>query len=120
MRRRRPVTAPATPRVASSATAAPPSSSCSQAAATGAYKASLPWWKIVLLGMVAGCYVGLGGALLLTGARRSRVVGLKQEGQRWACWRRWVVRCGSLLGMGFWEGACGGVYSEQRQSSTAL
>ncbi|PSC72709.1 nitrite transporter NAR1 [Micractinium conductrix] len=37
-----------------------------KAAATGAYKASLPWWKIVLLGMVAGCYVGLGGALLLT------------------------------------------------------
>jgi hypothetical protein len=33
----------------------------------GAYKAALPWWKIVLLGMVAGCYVGLGGALLLTG-----------------------------------------------------
>jgi formate/nitrite transporter FocA (FNT family) len=32
----------------------------------GAYKAALPWWKIVLLGMVAGCYVGLGGALLLT------------------------------------------------------
>ena len=33
----------------------------------GAYKTSLPWWKIVLLGAVAGCYVGLGGALLLTG-----------------------------------------------------
>nr|AXF41560.1 LCIA1020 protein [Chlorella sp. ArM0029B] len=37
-----------------------------KAAATGAYKAALPWWKIVLLGAVAGCYVGLGGALLLT------------------------------------------------------
>ncbi|KAL4858446.1 putative formate transporter [Chlorella vulgaris] len=37
-----------------------------KAAATGAYKTQLPWWKIVLLGTVAGCYVGLGGALLLT------------------------------------------------------
>lgn len=37
-----------------------------QAAEMGAYKASLPWWKIVLLGAVAGCYVALGGALLLT------------------------------------------------------
>lgn len=35
-------------------------------AAMGAYKTQLPWWKIVLLGIVAGCYVGLGGALLLT------------------------------------------------------
>lgn len=42
---------------------------CLQAAATGAYKTQLPWWKIVLLGTVAGCYVGLGGALLLTGVR---------------------------------------------------
>lgn len=32
----------------------------------GAYKASLPWWKIMLLGAIAGCYVALGGALLLT------------------------------------------------------
>jgi formate/nitrite transporter len=32
----------------------------------GGYKASLPWWKIVLLGAVAGCYVSLGGVLLLT------------------------------------------------------
>jgi formate/nitrite transporter len=32
----------------------------------GAYKAALPWWKIVLLGALAGCYVALGGALLLT------------------------------------------------------
>lgn len=39
-----------------------------QAAAAGTYKCNLPWWKIVLLGCVAGCYVGLGGALLLTGA----------------------------------------------------
>lgn len=38
-----------------------------QAANAGAYKTQLPWWKIVLLGAVAGCYVGLGGALLLTG-----------------------------------------------------
>lgn len=37
-----------------------------KAAEMGAYKASLPWWKIVLLGAVAGCYVALGGALLLT------------------------------------------------------
>ncbi|PRW56687.1 nitrite transporter NAR1 [Chlorella sorokiniana] len=37
-----------------------------KAAAAGAYKCNLPWWKIVLLGCVAGCYVGLGGALLLT------------------------------------------------------
>ncbi|KAL4443724.1 hypothetical protein ABPG75_011461 [Micractinium tetrahymenae] len=37
-----------------------------KAANTGAYKTQLPWWKIVLLGAVAGCYVGLGGALLLT------------------------------------------------------
>lgn len=37
-----------------------------QAAEMGAYKASLPWWKIVLLGAMAGCYVALGGALLLT------------------------------------------------------
>ncbi|EFN58263.1 hypothetical protein CHLNCDRAFT_34412 [Chlorella variabilis] len=37
-----------------------------KAAAAGAYKTQLPWWKIVLLGAVAGCYVGLGGALLLT------------------------------------------------------
>jgi hypothetical protein len=48
--------------------AAPPPFLPAQAAATGAYKTSLPWWKIVLLGTVAGCYVGLGGALLLTGA----------------------------------------------------
>ena len=47
----------------------PPSPPALQAAETGAYKAALPWWKIVLLGMVAGCYVGLGGALLLTGAQ---------------------------------------------------
>jgi formate/nitrite transporter len=32
----------------------------------GAYKASLPWWKTVLLGAIAGCYVSLGGSLLLT------------------------------------------------------
>lgn len=32
----------------------------------GAYKANLPWWKIIILGAVAGCYVALGGALLLT------------------------------------------------------
>ncbi|KAI7845020.1 hypothetical protein COHA_001386 [Chlorella ohadii] len=37
-----------------------------KAAAAGTYKCNLPWWKIVLLGCVAGCYVGLGGALLLT------------------------------------------------------
>ena len=37
-----------------------------KAAEMGAYKASLPWWKIVILGAVAGCYVALGGALLLT------------------------------------------------------
>ena len=37
-----------------------------RAAAMGAYKAALPWWKIVLLGALAGCYVALGGALLLT------------------------------------------------------
>jgi formate transporter len=37
-----------------------------KAAEMGAYKASLPWWKIILLGAVAGCYVALGGALLLT------------------------------------------------------
>jgi formate/nitrite transporter len=32
----------------------------------GAYKAALPWWKTLLLGALAGCYVSLGGALLLT------------------------------------------------------
>ena len=37
-----------------------------KAAEMGAYKASMPWWKIVLLGAVAGCYVALGGALLLS------------------------------------------------------
>lgn len=37
-----------------------------RAAAMGAYKAALPWWKIILLGALAGCYVSLGGALLLT------------------------------------------------------
>lgn len=37
-----------------------------KAAEAGAAKCKLPWWKIVLLGMLAGCYVGLGGALLLT------------------------------------------------------
>lgn len=37
-----------------------------RAAALGAYKAALPWWKTVLLGALAGCYVALGGALLLT------------------------------------------------------
>lgn len=37
-----------------------------RAAEMGAYKTSLPWWKIILLGAVAGCYVSLGGALLLT------------------------------------------------------
>jgi hypothetical protein len=30
----------------------------------------------VLLGTVAGCYVGLGGALLLTGEREGKVWGL--------------------------------------------
>lgn len=43
-----------------------------QAANVGAYKTQLPWWKIVLLGAVAGCYVGLGGALLLTGEGAGR------------------------------------------------
>ncbi len=37
-----------------------------RAAALGAYKAALPWWKTLLLGTLAGCYVALGGALLLT------------------------------------------------------
>eukprot|EP00890_Picochlorum_soloecismus_P004791 jgi/Picsp_1/5312/NSC_02673-R1_formate nitrite transporter len=37
-----------------------------KAAEMGAYKASLPWWKIIILGAIAGCYVALGGALLLT------------------------------------------------------
>jgi hypothetical protein len=37
-----------------------------KASEMGAYKASLPWWKIMILGAVAGCYVALGGALLLT------------------------------------------------------
>ena len=37
-----------------------------RAAELGAYKAAMPWWKIVLLGTLAGCYVALGGALLLT------------------------------------------------------
>lgn len=37
-----------------------------RAAAMGAYKAALPWWKTILLGMLAGGYVALGGALLLT------------------------------------------------------
>lgn len=37
-----------------------------RAAEMGAYKASLPWWKTVLMGALAGCYVALGGALLLT------------------------------------------------------
>jgi formate/nitrite transporter len=37
-----------------------------KASELGAYKASLPWWKIMILGAVAGCYVALGGALLLT------------------------------------------------------
>jgi formate transporter len=37
-----------------------------KAAEMGAYKASLPWWKIILLGMLAGAYVALGAALLLT------------------------------------------------------
>jgi hypothetical protein len=32
----------------------------------GQYKANLPWWKIMLLGAMAGAYVSLGGALLLT------------------------------------------------------
>ncbi|KAL6766578.1 hypothetical protein ACKKBG_A36605 [Auxenochlorella protothecoides x Auxenochlorella symbiontica] len=32
----------------------------------GAYKAALPWWKIVLAGAMAGMYVSLGGMLLLT------------------------------------------------------
>ena len=32
----------------------------------GAYKAALPWWKIVLLGTLAGAYVALAGSLLLT------------------------------------------------------
>ncbi|KAL4447187.1 hypothetical protein ABPG77_007220 [Micractinium sp. CCAP 211/92] len=43
-----------------------PSQIYEKAANAGAYKTQLPWWKIVLLGAVAGCYVGLGGALLLT------------------------------------------------------
>jgi formate transporter len=43
-----------------------PAAVYARAAEMGAYKASLPWWKIVLLGAVAGCYVSLGGALLLT------------------------------------------------------
>ena len=55
--------------------AAPPPFLPAQAAATGAYKTSLPWWKIVLLGTVAGCYVGLGGALLLTGAQPASKAG---------------------------------------------
>ena len=37
-----------------------------QAANLGAYKVSLPFWKTVLLGVLAGCYVALGAALLLT------------------------------------------------------
>lgn len=32
----------------------------------GAYKTQLPWWKIILLGALAGCYVSLGGALMMT------------------------------------------------------
>lgn len=37
-----------------------------QIANLGAYKAQNPFWKTVLLGVIAGCYVALGAALLLT------------------------------------------------------
>ena len=50
-----------------------------QAAEIGGYKCALPWWKTVLLGALAGAYVGLGGALLLT-------VGCRRGGGR-GCWR---------------------------------
>ena len=44
----------------------PPAGIYERAAIMGAYKAALPWWKIVLLGVLAGCYVALGAGLLLT------------------------------------------------------
>lgn len=37
-----------------------------QIANLGAAKAAAPFWKTMLLGVVAGCYVALGAALLLT------------------------------------------------------
>ncbi|GAB4822742.1 hypothetical protein N2152v2_009788 [Parachlorella kessleri] len=43
----------------------PPAAVYEAAANLGAYKAATPFWKLVLLGWLAGCYVALGAALLL-------------------------------------------------------
>jgi len=46
----------------------------------GAYKASLPWWKTIILGAVAGCYVSLGGSLLLTVGPNCMGIGASNPG----------------------------------------
>ena len=45
---------------------APPSPLRLQASNLGAAKAAMPFWKTLLLGVVAGLYVGLCAALLMT------------------------------------------------------
>ena len=46
----------------------------------GAYKANLPWWKTIILGAVAGCYVSLGGSLLLTVGPNCMGIGASNPG----------------------------------------
>ncbi len=44
----------------------PPAAVYAKAAEMGAAKAATAWWRTILLGALAGCYVSLGGALMLT------------------------------------------------------
>lgn len=88
-----------------------------QAANAGAAKAAMPFGKTVLLGVVAGAYVGLCAALLMTGGWRwwGELCGVDfgmWVGGIWICVMGWGggLRCGAGVGLGwgarFWGKEC--------------
>lgn len=80
-----------------------------QAATAGAAKAAMPFTKTVMLGVVAGAYVGLCAALLMTGEGwRGSLGWFGLVGWDWVGWGG--ERCGGMR-LGEWNGKQGALES---------
>ena len=70
---------------------------CDQVVEAGVAKAKLPLWKLILLGFVAGFYIGFGALLMLNiGVSCPGLASVSIRMNRWHC-RIAAVRCTSPL-----------------------